>query len=120
MHLNKKSWSIFHRPYKKPLLFNMEFVLIGSFTKPKGVIERQIRKLGGKVGILVHDRVAAIISTSSERRKMGNQMIEARKHNIQVVSEDFLDEIQTPDTDPILYIISKSICDWGGDVSFDR
>lgn len=95
----------------------MEFVLVGSFTKPRGDIERQIRKLGGKVGITVHNRVAAIISTSSERRKMGNQMVEARKHSIQVVSEEFLTEIQTPGVDPIFYIISKSICDWGGDVS---
>lgn len=95
----------------------MEFILVGSFTKARGDLERQIRKLGGTVGVEVHDRVAAIISTSAERRKMGNQMIEARKHNIQVVSEEFLDEIQAPDADPILYIISKSISDWGGDVS---
>ena len=94
----------------------MEFVLLGTFTQPRGHIERQIRQLGGKVGIEVHDRVAAIISTRSERRKMSNQMIEARKHNIQVVSEDFLNEIQIPGTDPIFYIISKIISDWGGDV----
>lgn len=95
----------------------MEFVLVGAFTKPRGDLERLIRKLGGKVGVKVHDRLAAIISTSAEHRKMGKQMTEARDHNIQVVSEAFLDEIQAPDADPILYIISKSISEWGGDVS---
>lgn len=115
MHLSNDF--TFYRPYKKPLLFGMEFILVGPFTKPRVDVERQIQKLGGKVGAAVHDRVAAIISTSAERRKMGSQMIEARKCDIQVVSKEFLDEVQAPDTDPILYIISKSISDWGGDVS---
>lgn len=95
----------------------MEFVLIGTFRKPRADIERMIKKLGGKIGIEIDDRVAAIISTENEVRKMGNQMREAQKHNIQVVSEKFLCKIQNSGVDPISYIINKTICDWGGDVS---
>lgn len=95
----------------------MEFVLVGNFKQPRGDLERLIRKLGGKVSAEIHNNAAAIISTPYEVQKMGNQMAEAKQLSIQVVSEDFLAEIQTPGVDPILYIISASICDWGGDVS---
>lgn len=98
----------------------MEFVLSGKFKKPKVDIEQLIKKLGGKVGAEIHDRVTAIISTKKKVRKMGKRLRKARKHNIQVVSEEFLDEIQKPDADPILYINSKSISDWTGDVSSFR
>lgn len=106
-----------HRPYKKPLLFNMEFVLIGDLTKPRSEIERMIRKLGGKVSAKIHDRLAAIISNTNEVEKMGKQMNDACMNNIQVVSEDFLDATENSDIDPIAYILSENICDWGGDVS---
>lgn len=95
----------------------MEFVLVGTFKKTRVNIERLIKKLGGRAGTEINNRVTAIVSTVNEVQKMDKEMIEARKHNIQVVSEEFLDEIQTPDVDPIFYIISKSISDWGGDVS---
>lgn len=96
----------------------MEFVLIGDFIQPKGTIERLIRKMGGKVITYIHKRCAAVISNMDEVQKMGNQMDEAFINNIQVISENFLNEIQNPDFDPIAYIISESICEWGGDVSF--
>lgn len=97
----------------------MEFVLIGDFTKPSNEIERKIRKMGGKVGTSIHARVAAIISNADEVKKMDKQMDLACMYNIQVVSEDFLNEIENPDTDtdPIAYMLCESICDWGGDVS---
>lgn len=95
----------------------MVFVLVGRHKQSTAIIKRLIKKLGGKVGTEIHDRVAAVISTVDEVQKMGKQMLEARKHNIQVVTEEFLDDIQNPGADPILYIISKSISDWAGDVS---
>lgn len=95
----------------------MEFVVVGKTKQTTADIKRLIKKLGGKVGTEVHARVAAVISTADEVQKMGHQMKEAEKHGIQVVSEEFLEEIQEPDTDPILLIISKSISDWTGDVS---
>lgn len=96
----------------------MKFVLIGTFKQPTANIEQLIKKLGGNVVTRINGRVAAIISTVDEVQKMNNHMKEAREHNIQVVSEEFFDEIQKPGADPILYIISKSISDWAGDVSF--
>lgn len=95
----------------------MEFVLIGTFKQARANIVELIKKLGGKIGTEIHDRVAAVISTVDEVQKMDKQMMDAKKHGVQVVSEDFVDEIQAPDTDPILHIISKSISEWGGDVS---
>lgn len=98
----------------------MELVLIGDFTKARSDIEQMIRKMGGKVGTKIHDRVAAIISTADEVQKMDTQMRYARMYDIQVVSEDFLNETKCPDVDPIGYILSESICDWGGDVSLAK
>ena len=95
----------------------MELVLIGNFSRPTADIEKQIRQMGGKVVTEVHDRVAAIISTADEVQKMGRQMEVARMYDIQVVTEDFLKETQSPDVDPIGYILSESICDWGSNVS---
>lgn len=96
----------------------MELVLIGEFSKPRGDIERLIRKMGGKIGTKIHDRSAAVISTATEVHKMGRQMADARMYDIQVVTEHFLNEIQNPDVDAIGYILSENICDWGGNVSF--
>lgn len=98
----------------------MEFVLIGRTKQSTVDIKRLIKKLGGKVGTEIHDRVAAIISTKKKVRKMGKRMRKARKHNIQVVTEKFLDDIQKPGADPILYITNKSISNWQGDVSISK
>ena len=82
---------------------------------PVSEMEKSIRKHGGKVVSIIHDKLAAVISNRQEVRKMGFQMVQAKKHNIQVISDEFLSEVTT--TDPMLYIISKSLSDWGGDVS---
>lgn len=103
------------RPYKHPTLFNMEFALIGKLKNSKQEIEKAIRKMGGKVVSVIHNKLAAIISNEEEVKRMGLQMKEAKKFNIQVVTVDFLTAVET--TDPILYIISQSLADWGGDVS---
>lgn len=108
-----------YRPYKHPVLFNMTFVLAGLFKKKITDIEQLIKKLGRKVDDTIDDRVTAIISTEFDVQRLVDEMKKADKHHIQVVSEEFLDEIQKPGADPISYIVSKSICDWwGGDVSF--
>lgn len=95
----------------------MEFVLIGDFSMARVEIELMIRKMGGKISTKVYDRVAAIISNAEEIQKMDKPMRDARMYDIQVVPESFLHECQSPDVDPIGYILSESICDWGGYVS---
>lgn len=100
------------RPYKHPPLLNMEFVIIGELQKPKEEIASLIKKMGGSVVSQVNSRLAAVISNREEVQRMGSQMKEARKFKIQVVSVDFLTEMQS---DPLLYVISESLCEWGDD-----
>lgn len=92
----------------------MRFGLVG---KSNVEIERFIKKLGGKVTAAINSQLTAVISTKNEVRKMGTKMLEVQNHQIPVVSKDFLTEIQTPGVDPIGYIRTKSICNWGEDVS---
>lgn len=95
----------------------MEFVLVGELGMSQYEIEGMIRKMGGKVVSVIHDKLTAVISNQREVQRMGFEMKQAKKCNIQVISDEFLTEITT--TDPMLYIISKSLADWGGDVCID-
>lgn len=94
----------------------MTFVIVGNLSKPNEEIEDTIWKMGGKVVKKIDKNLTAILSNSDEVQTMGAQMRKAKRHNIQVISEEFLTAIET--TDPFLFIISQSLCDWGGDVSF--
>lgn len=100
---------------EKPPLYNMEFVIIGHLEQSKDDIKKVIQKMGGKLGTKVHEKVAAIISTEKEVEKLGSKMQEAKDFGIQVVPEDFLDAVKGGGA--ISFITSKSICDWGTDVS---
>lgn len=96
----------------------MELVLIGdNFSQPRSDVEKLIKKLGGKVGSKVHDRVTAIISNADEVRKMDHHMTYARMYGIEVVPENFLNDVQGDDVDAIGYLLSENISDWGGNVS---
>jgi NAD-dependent DNA ligase len=44
----------------------MEFVILGKTTRPKNEIKKEIKKLGGKVVTNIHDKLAAVISTSGK------------------------------------------------------
>lgn len=95
----------------------MEFVILGNnLTRSRDEIERMVKKLGGKVVPTIHYRLAAVISNADEVHKMSEQILTAQMYGIQVVTEAFLTEVTELNIDPILYIISQSICDWGGDV----
>lgn len=96
----------------------MEFVLVGDLKMPENEIEKMIKKFGGKLVTEIHSKVAAIISTKKEVKKMRHEMILAKDNDIQVISEDFLNRISSVDV--IDYIIGNSICDWGDNVSFNR
>ncbi|XP_055294949.1 poly [ADP-ribose] polymerase-like [Sitodiplosis mosellana] len=100
--------------YKHPKLFNMTFVIVGKLSKTKEAIEEVILKLGGKIVEKVDKKLTAVLSNRDEVQKMGTLMKQAKRYNIQVVSEEFLTAIDTTE-DPFLYIISESLCDWGGD-----
>lgn len=100
---------------EKPPLYNMEFVIIGKTEKSKDDIKLIIQKMGGKLGTKIHGKIAAIISTEDEVLRMGSRMAEAKELGIQIVPEDFLDDAKHGGA--VSYIISKSLCDWGTDVS---
>lgn len=94
----------------------MEFVIVGDLTRPRNEIERTVKKMGGKIAPNIHIRLTAVISNENEVRKMSEQICNAKLHNIQVVPEAFLTDVAESNIDPILYIISHNICEWGGDV----
>lgn len=94
----------------------MTFVIVGDLSKPKEKIEDDIWKMGGKVVDKIDKNLTAVLSNPDEVKTMGASMRKAKRCNIQVISEDFLTAIDT--TDPFLYIISQSLCEWGGNVSF--
>ena len=91
----------------------MEFVILGKTTKSKDELKKEIQRLGGKLITRISDKLAAVISTPEEVEKMGKRMEEVKKSDIQVVSEDFLEEAK--DGDAIALISKKSICSWGSD-----
>lgn len=99
---------------EKPPLYNMEFIIIGKTTKSKDDIKAIIQKMGGKLGTKLHEKIAAIISTEAEVKRLGSRMQEVKDFGIQVVPEDFLDYAK--DGNAISFIISTSLCDWGTDV----
>lgn len=41
-------------------------------------------------------------------------------YDIEGVTEEFLNEVQSDDVDPIGYILSENISDWGGNVSYAK
>lgn len=104
----------FSRSYAKQPLFGMEFFIIGENKKPQIDIANQIQVLGGKIASRIHSRIAAIISNVNEVEKVGGPMTNAQLHGIQVVPEEFLDEV--PNGDPCELIAEKNISKWGRDV----
>lgn len=100
---------------ERPPLYNMEFVIIGDTDKSKDKIKKIIQKMGGKLGTKIHEKVAAIISSEDEVKRLGRRMQQAKEFGIQVVPEDFFDDVKSGGA--ISFITSKSLCDWGTDVS---
>lgn len=99
---------------EKPPLYNMEFLIMGKTEKSKDELKKEIQRMGGKVGSKVHEKLAAIISTEAEVKRMGGRMVEAKDFGIQVVPEDFIEDAKGGGA--VSFIVSKSLCDWGTDV----
>lgn len=93
----------------------MEFVIIGKTKKDKDDIKRAIEKMGGKLSTKIYEKTAAIISTEAEVERLGSRMSDAKSFGIQVVPEEFLENVKNGGA--ISFIVSMSICDWGTDVS---
>ncbi|XP_053681345.1 poly [ADP-ribose] polymerase [Anopheles nili] len=98
---------------EKPPLYNMEFVILGKMTTPKDQLKLKIQKMGGKVVTKIASHTAAIISTLEEVERMNSRMQEAKELQIQVVPEEFLEDVKTGGA--LSFITSRAICDWGSD-----
>ncbi|XP_047370272.1 poly [ADP-ribose] polymerase [Vespa velutina] len=99
----------------KPLK-NMQFVILGQTSKNKETLKKEIVLLGGSVVTKIHENLAAIISNLKEIEKMNKRMEDVKSLDIQVVSEDFIEEAKDYTEPPFALIKKKTISDWGGDV----
>lgn len=93
----------------------IEFVVVGKTKLGRSEIKNIIQKYGRKLRTDIHSKLMACISTEKEIEKMDYKMKDLKHYGIQVVTEDFLENI--PKGNVIEYIKANSICDWGTDVS---
>lgn len=100
---------------EKPPLYQLEFFIFGKTKKSKDELKSIIRELGGKVASKIHENLAAVISSKEEVEKMSSRMLKIQELQIQVVPEDYLEDAKNGGA--IAFISSRSICDWGSDVS---
>lgn len=92
----------------------MEIGIIGRTKRPREQLKSAIEKMGGKLVTKIHDKLAAIISNEREIERMTARMEDAKNFGIQIVPENFVDDIADGGT--IEYIKTASISEWGADV----
>lgn len=100
----------------KPLR-HMEFVIIGKTAKPKEDLKREILLMGGSVSTKITKDTAAVIACPQDVEKMGAKMEQAQENDIDVVTEDFVDEAKDYLNSIPILIKKKAISSWGGDPS---
>lgn len=98
-------------------LKHMQFVIIGHTEKHKDTLKKEILHLGGDVISKLHEHVTAVISTLHEIEKMSKKMEEAKNFNIQIITEDFVEEAKEYTKSAISLIKKKTISSWGGNLS---
>ncbi|KAK3784634.1 hypothetical protein RRG08_003441 [Elysia crispata] len=96
----------------KPLR-DMKFVL-GKLKGSKSEVTKAITDLGGVVVSKVDAKTAAVISSKEEVKKESKTILEAEKHEVHVVNEDFVKACSNGD---VLKLISvHSIASWGSPI----
>ncbi|XP_014489527.1 PREDICTED: poly [ADP-ribose] polymerase [Dinoponera quadriceps] len=98
-------------------LKNMQFVIVGRTEKDKEELKREILLLGGTVGTKIHNELAAVISIPKEVEKMNKRMQEVKSFDIQVITEDFVEEAKEYTEAPIMLLKKKTISSWGSDIN---
>lgn len=101
------------KPY--PLKY-MEFVILGRTEKNKEELKKEILLLGGTVTTKINYHLAAVISNPNEVEKMNKRMEEVKSHDIQVITEDFVEEAKEYTEAPFMLMKKKTISSWGGDI----
>ncbi|XP_076289314.1 poly [ADP-ribose] polymerase-like [Lasioglossum baleicum] len=102
---------------KPELLKHMQFFIIGHTEKDKNDLKKEIIHLGGEVPSKLHENIAAVISTQKVMDQMNATMREAKNLNIQVITEDFIEEAKEYAESAISLLKKKTISTWGGDIS---
>lgn len=98
-------------------LKNMQFVIVGRTEKDKEELKKEILLLGGTVTTKIHQDLAAVISNQNEVDKMNKRMEEVKSQDIQVITEDFIEEAKEYTDAPIMLLKKKTISSWGGDIN---
>jgi len=98
-------------------LKNMQFVILGRTQKDKEELKKEILLLGGTVTTKIHQDLAAVISNQNEVEKMNKRMEDVKSHDIQVITEDFIEEAKEYTDAPIMLLKKKTISSWGGDIN---
>ncbi|XP_069975958.1 poly [ADP-ribose] polymerase 1-like [Penaeus vannamei] len=97
----------------KPLE-GMKFVIVGDkFGMEKKEMKNKIKELGGEVASKVEKDTAAVITTADHIGGTNKKIDAAKEHNIQCVSDDFLEEVEKGGA--LLMIQKKNMAPWGGD-----
>ncbi|XP_057329365.1 poly [ADP-ribose] polymerase-like [Microplitis mediator] len=96
-------------------LRGMQFVLVGKTKKTKDTLKSEIFQLGGSCITKVTANVAAVIASEDTVKKAGKAIEDAKKLDIQVISEDFVEEAKVYKTSAVPLIVKKNICSWGSD-----
>lgn len=98
-------------------LKNMQFVILGRTQKDKEELKKEILLLGGTVTTKIHEDLAAVISNQNELEKMNKRMEDVQACDIQVITEDFIEEAKEYTDAPIMLLKKKTISSWGGDIN---
>ena len=94
----------------KPLS-GLTFTVIGRLKITKAAMKNKIQELGGTFTEKISPKVTCCISSSGEVAKNSKKIQDADKINVPVVSEDYLETVQT---EPALAAISKhNLVSWG-------
>lgn len=101
---------------EKEPLDGLHLYVVGNLEGDKTILKTRIEKLGGRLVKTLQEKIAAVISTEAEVKKMSKKMQEVKELNIQVVPENFIDVVKKlKRSEAIEKITEMAICDWGSD-----
>ncbi|XP_068088920.1 poly [ADP-ribose] polymerase 1 isoform X2 [Hyperolius riggenbachi] len=100
-------------PEGKPLT-NMAVMVIGKLSKNKDEVKALIEELGGK-STGSANKATVCVSTQKELEKMSKKMEDLKAANVRVVSEDFLNELQSGKSVQDL-LTQHGISTWGAEI----
>lgn len=92
----------------------MTFFIYGETKIPRKDIEYKIQAMGGKMASRIHSSLVAVISNENEVKNKSILMQNVFVERVQVIPDDFLDEVM--ENDPIKVIVTKNLSKWAKNV----